>query len=100
MIQAPPAQPAVALGIEQTWPHVPQLFTLVLTFTSQPSEVSPLQLAYPALQAAITQVPPLQAAVAFGIMQRLPHAPQLFGFVLRFTSQPLAYAPSQLPYPA
>ncbi len=46
------------------------------------------------------QTPLEQAPVAFGGAQPVPHAKQFAADVLRFTSQPFAWLPSQSPKPA
>jgi hypothetical protein len=51
-VQAPDAHPATAWEMAQIVPHAPQLFTSAATWTSQPSETWPLQLAQPGPQIA------------------------------------------------
>src|ERR1039457_2727066 len=71
-------------------PHVPQLFTSVRRFTSQPSPAMPLQLLYPELHVPTMQPPPTHPSMAtLGREQTLPHPLQLFGSVLVLTHVPL-----------
>jgi hypothetical protein len=80
--------------------QAPQLLGSLLMFTSQPSEVMPLQLAKPELQVPTWHVPPEQLTVAFGNGEQwLPQTPQLFTSVLRFVSQPVDGLLSQLAKP-
>ena len=80
----------------QRIPQAPQLNT-VLSAVSQPVLVRPSQLPKPALHEPMAQAPPVHEGVALAGAQALPQAPQLDTLVLRFTSQPLVGAPSQLP---
>jgi hypothetical protein len=85
----------------QTWPQAPQLLTSVSNEVSQPSwRRLPLQSAKP-----VWQVPPHEPCVHVGVVtwfreQMTPQAPQLFGSVLTFVSQPFASRLSQLAKPA
>jgi hypothetical protein len=98
MVQAPSTQPAAPLVLLHTFPHAPQLFTLVCVFTSQPFEPSPSQLPYPVLHACSVHVRDAHEAVAFARAQTVPHAPQSES-VARLASQPFAALPSQSPNP-
>jgi hypothetical protein len=98
MVQAPAAQPAVALGSEHTVLHPPQLVGLVLVLISQPSLSSPLQLPKPALQ-VMPQSCERQVAVPLVLTHARPQAPQWVTVVMA-TSQPLAGALSQSAVPA
>jgi hypothetical protein len=86
--QTPAAQFGVALGRLHAAPQAPQFAMLVLVFTSQPSDATPLQSPVPALQVAMMHAPPTHPGVAFARAQALPQALQLAGLVLVFTSQP------------
>jgi len=92
---APPLQVGLACGRLQAVPQAPQLFTLVLMSTSQPSGCVPLQLRAVPMQLPTSQVPLLQASLALGRSQMVPHVPQLFTLVLVLTSQPSAWSPLQ-----
>lgn len=73
--------PALQLVPEgQTLPQVPQ-FASVLRLVSHPFNGSLSQSPKPSLQAATTQLPPVQAIVAFGAEQTWPQLPQLLGSV-------------------
>ena len=72
--QAPFTQ--VDIGM-QTLPQVPQLFTLLTMFVSQPLARVPSQLAKPALQEAMVQMPIVQAGLPLATLQTDPHDPQL-----------------------
>jgi hypothetical protein len=69
-------------------PHMPQ-FWLVLSGVSQPSAATPLQSAKPGSQLTILHVPMAQVDIAFGSMQTLLQAPQLWSSVCVFTQVPL-----------
>ncbi len=71
-------------------PHIPQLFTSVLRFVSQPLAAMPSQSPKPALQANPTQAPATQAGEAFAKvpLQARPHAPQWVLLVCRLTQAP------------
>jgi hypothetical protein len=71
----------------------------LVTFVSQPFAGSPSQLPKPAAQAATSQAPCEQVAVALARAQAVPQAPQRVTVVSRFTSHPLERVPSQLPKP-
>ena len=78
ILQAPAEQIGTALGTgEHTTPQVPQLFTLVLTFVSQPLAALPSQSANPALQRTITHWPAVHEGVALGKEHAFPQLPQL-----------------------
>jgi hypothetical protein len=91
----PAVHASTAFASEQTFPHPPQLPTLVFVLTSQPSPTDPLQLANPALQVATVQLPPAHPAVPFATEQAFPHPPQLPTLVLVLTSHPSAAIPLQ-----
>lgn len=84
---------------EQERPHAPQLLLLVRVFTSQPSDVVPLQLAKPALQEPMRQEPLLQLCTALARAQTRPQPPQWFTLLLVLISQPLTTCPSQFAKP-
>ena len=48
----------------------------------------------------MVQVPLVQPAVPWLVLQAFPHEPQFATLVLLLTSQPVSASPSQLPYPA
>ena len=95
-----PTQFAAPLAAEHTWPHVLQLFTLLVRFDSQPLAVIPSQLPKPALHAATVQVPPAHPGMPFGAAQTFPQVPQLLTLLVTLVSQPFAALPSQLAKPA
>src|SRR5512141_688492 len=68
---------------------------LVVTSTSQPSDGSRLQSAKPGAQLVMLQLPPLQKALAWFLLQFTLHAPHVSTPVRRLASQPLAIRPSQ-----
>jgi hypothetical protein len=70
-------------------PQAPQFVSLVVRFVSQPSVcLLLLQSANPAVHTPLqTPAPQVRVAMLFA-EQTAPHAPQLFGSVLRLTSQP------------
>jgi hypothetical protein len=92
----PPEQLAEAFARLHTVPQPPQLLTSVLVLISQPSAVTALQSAYPALQLEISQVPVAQLSLALGRLQAVPQSPQLVR-VSRGVSQPSSGSPSQSP---
>jgi hypothetical protein len=69
--------------------QVPQWFGSVCRLDSHPFDATPSQSPKPTLHAPTTQADPLQADVAFGRLQTVPHAPQLLALLVVFTSQPL-----------
>jgi len=79
----------------QARPQPPQLLGSPAINVSQPLAGLPSQLAKPAWQAAMTQVPFEQALEAFGRLQTCPQAPQLLGSFAMLVSQPSAYWPLQ-----
>jgi len=81
----------------QTLPQLPQAATLV-RLTSQPLPALLSQLPKPALHVML-QVPELQFAVPFVVLQALPHPPQLAVFVFTLVSQPLRVSLSQFEKP-
>jgi hypothetical protein len=91
----PATHVVVALGSEHALPHVPQLPRSVARLISHPSRTTLLQSAYPGPHAAIAQVFAAQIAVAFGVRQALPHAPQSLTLDDMFTSHPSAALPLQ-----
>jgi hypothetical protein len=89
MAHTPTAHVAAAWGKLHALPHRPQLPTLVLVFTSQPSPAMLLQLAKPALHVPTPHAPAAHVCVmTLASAQRLMHAPQWFGSALVLTSQP------------
>jgi hypothetical protein len=98
--QIPLVHDAEAALLEpQTFPHAPQLLTLVLMLVSQPSAGLFVQCANPLLQAN-WQIPLVHVGVALFAEHLSPHPPQLLTFVLMLVSQPLAGLPSQFAKPA
>ncbi len=96
-----PQTPSEQLGLVQPGgahlvPQALQLFGSVLMLTSQPFEARPSQLAKPALQVEITQLPVEQLVEAFGKLHATPQAVQLV-LVLSAASQPSDARPLQLP---
>jgi len=87
MPQTPATQLAVALGIEHTRLHPPQLVALVLVLVSQPLATAPSQFPNPAEQVML-HTPPAQPGVPPVVEQRVPQAPQLFTSVRMAVSQP------------
>src|SRR5262245_60763925 len=77
----------------QTWPHMPQLPTVVRG-VSQPLRLSPSQLSQPLLHTG-TQLPAAQLVVPCGLLQASPHAPQLGVLVVSLISQPSVGEPLQ-----
>jgi hypothetical protein len=86
VVQVPLTQ-LVPLG--QAWPQAPQLLGSFVRLISQPLAALVSQSAKPALQLAITQLPPEHAMVALGAVQTRPQAPQLLTSVPVFTQVPL-----------
>lgn len=89
--QPPPMQVARPWGKLQTFPQPPQLFTSVLVFVSQPSEASPLQSAYGAVQTA-PHTPLLQTGMALVLgvtVHVLPQEPQLLMSARALRQMPL-----------
>lgn len=97
--QAPFTQLVVPLVLVHLTLQPPQLLTLVSRFVSQPLMALPSQLANPPAHSG-AQLPPEQLVVPFGLVQVVPHAPQLPMLDCVFVSQPLLALPSQLPKPA
>jgi hypothetical protein len=97
IVQLPVEQLVEAFAAEQPTPQPPQL-VLVFSGVSQPSLASPLQLAQPALQLAMTQLPLEQLVVALASAQLTPQPPQ-FEVVVSEVSHPLLGLLSQLPQP-
>lgn len=97
--QTPETQTGAEFGrVGHTVEQFPHLFTLVNTFTSQPSTTSPLQSKKPELQESIPHTPFIHPTVALGKLgQTTPHAPQLFTFVFKLISQPSAIFALQFP---
>jgi hypothetical protein len=95
MVHALIAHADVALRRAQARPQVPQFVESARMSASQPSLAMPLQSAVPSAHAMpqrpIAQVPTPPSPAG----HTLPHAPQLFGSVCVFTSQPLAAFMSQ-----
>src|SRR2546425_374119 len=80
----------------QALPQAPQLLRSVARLLSQPLVAEKSQLAKPMLQAPMSQVPPLQALVAFcSGGQALPHVPQVTRSSAGWGSQPLSTRASQ-----
>ena len=73
---------------------------LVARLASQPFEVTPSQFAKPESQVLIAQVPSAQNSVAFGRLQTVRQAPQLFTSDTIRVSQPLVMEVSQFAKPA
>jgi hypothetical protein len=95
-LQSPAAQVRVdMLLFEHALAQVPQLSALVVRLISQPSFTVLLQFAKPVLQAAMSQLLLTQAGVPFGVVQLLPHVPQLETLLARIDSQPSFRAPLQ-----
>jgi hypothetical protein len=88
IVHIPLMHPGVPLFVLHPAPQDPQCCVLVFRFVSHPLAATPSQSPNPALHIAIVQPPFEHAAVAFASMQIVPHAPQLFAFVLTFVSQP------------
>jgi len=95
-----PHTPAVHTGVPPVVGHlVPQalqLLTSEFRLTSHPLVGLASQLANPALQVPMAQVPLLHVAEALVYAQTVLQLLQWAGSVLRLISQPLAAAPSQL----
>jgi len=103
---APLHRPPLQLGLtmwlfEQTAPQAPQLATLVVTLTSQPSScLLPLQSANPATHEPVHE-PPVQPGLATWFAeQTTPQAPQFATLVATLISQPLELERSQSAKPA
>jgi len=93
-------QLATAFGRLHGVLHAPQ-FVRVLKLASQPSILLlPLQSPYPAMQADV-HVPLVHVGeTTLTLLQGVPHAPQLFAFVKRLSSQPsVLLLPLQSPNP-
>jgi hypothetical protein len=85
-------------------PHVAPQVATALRFTSQPFAALPSQLPKPASQEVIPHAP-AEHVVTFAFVNVLqfvcaPHVAPQVATALRFTSQPFAALPSQLPKPA
>jgi len=98
-VQIPLPQPALAWAKLQGFPHPLQLLGSLVRLVSHPLPTSASQLANPALQPVIEQLPDEQAPVALAGAHAWPHTLQFCGLVPRFVSQPLATRLSQLPKP-
>lgn len=94
-VQALLAQPSLAFGRLQAWPHEPQSLTVLVVSTSQPSDATPLQLPHPDAQDATVQALLAQPSLAWGRLQTAPQAPQLLTSVRVSISQPVSTFPSQ-----
>jgi hypothetical protein len=93
---APPEHVPVAFaGLAHTVPQAPQFDGDVAVETSQPFDATWSQSANPALHDATVHEAPLHAAVAFGRLHALWHAPQFAGSIATFVSQPFEGLPSQ-----
>jgi hypothetical protein len=99
MPQTPAAQVAVPFVPLHTTPQPPQLVGLVLTLDSQPLAMLLSQLPKPALQ-VIAHTPLAQPGVPLALEHTVAQLLQCVGSLSRFTSQPFAPLPSQLPQPA
>jgi len=99
VMQTPDEQPGAPPIPTQTFPHEPQLVTLVLMLVSQPSAAVPLQFPKPELHVEITQVPAEQPATAFANVQAVLQLPHRVGSVFRLASHPSADIALQSPYP-
>lgn len=97
MEQAPRAQVAVSLLVEQGLPQPPQFAASESELTSQPSFGSPLQSAQPGLQLAIAHTPFEHSGLAFGGVQAALQAPQLSVSTFLLVSHPFVASPSQSP---
>lgn len=71
-----------------TRPQLPQLRESVLTLTSQPSPLTRLQSAKPALHEAMPHAPDRHVGAPFATTQARPQPPQLLTLVVVLTSQP------------
>jgi hypothetical protein len=72
-----------------------------LVFVSQPFAPLESQLPYPAAQPGVqTELEQVFEVVCAFVVHTVPQAPQFAAVLVRFTSQPLAPLPSQLPNPA
>jgi hypothetical protein len=89
------AHAAVAFGKLQPLPHPPQFASDEVVLTSQPLLGSESQSAKPVLQPVIMHSLLAHAAVAFGKLQPLPHAPQFATDDLTSTSHPSSGTPLQ-----
>lgn len=78
--------------------QLPQFWASFSSETSHPVSSEPSQLPKPELH-TMAQAPALQLANPFTLLHACPHEPQCCVDVLRFVSQPLSAAPSQLPQP-
>jgi hypothetical protein len=85
----------VFVGATQVPPQRPQFAASELRFTSQPFAALPSQFANPGRHAPIAHVPPAHIGAAFGKLQAIPHAPQLFTSLPVGVSHPFAALPSQ-----
>jgi hypothetical protein len=82
----------------QSFPQKPQLMLSVFRLISQPSRdvFSLLQFKYPLSHATLHTLP-AQLGVPWFELHAALHAPQFPVLVVRFTSQPVAWLPSQSP---
>src|SRR5207244_2940247 len=71
-----PQTPRLHVLPVQRAPHVPQLASSMLVFTSQPLPAAPSQLAKPGLHAPSAHTPPAQVEAALAAAQRRPAGPQ------------------------
>jgi hypothetical protein len=76
-VQADALHTAVAFARLHLFPHVLQLFTSFVVFTSQPSEAVLLQSANPVLHEATAQADEVHVAVALARLHTWPQVPQL-----------------------
>jgi hypothetical protein len=92
--QVPVQLPLLHRGVviwleEQTIPHPPQLFTLLLMLVSQPLvSLFESQSAKPALQAPLQTLLEHVGVLMLLVEQMIPHPPQLLALVWVFISQP------------
>ena len=91
-------QLSLALARSHDTPQAPQLVS-ELSGVSQPLASTPSQLANPASQPAVWQVPLAQVSAALARAHSMLHSPQSVS-VRRLVSQPLLSMPSQLDHPA
>ena len=69
----PATHEAVPCANAQPKPHLPQLVESLSVFTSQPSDVLPLQSAHPVLHPFMEQTPERHDALALGSEHAQPH---------------------------
>jgi hypothetical protein len=92
--QVPERHVSFAFGSTQGFLHAPHSAS-VFKRVSQPSEMSELQSAKPAVQLPIVHAPAAQPALPFATKHALPHPPQFATLVAVSTSHPSAALPLQ-----